>query len=96
MRSWPSLACYQALSRTNPAVRLRWLPSRKQRLPVRYVVEDDMLLLQAEAQSLNICARSIQDATMHARSRAVLGIGPVPACLINQVTGKLRTLSWIV
>ncbi|KZV78178.1 hypothetical protein EXIGLDRAFT_634495, partial [Exidia glandulosa HHB12029] len=51
--------------------------------------------LQAVAKSLNLCARSIQDAgrtQIAAGSTTVLGIGPGPVRLINQVTGKLKLL----
>ena len=66
-----------------------------------------MLLLQAQAQSLGLVARTIQDACVRrsggtdahsgrtqiaAGSRTVLGIGPAPVRLINQVTGQLKLL----
>lgn len=35
---------------------------RQTKIALRCDSEDEMLLLQAQAQSLNICARSIQDA----------------------------------
>lgn len=47
------------------------------------------------ARSLNLCARTIQDAgrtQVAPGSKTVLGIGPGPARLINQVTGKLKLL----
>ncbi|KAH9176962.1 peptidyl-tRNA hydrolase II domain-containing protein [Lactarius sanguifluus] len=57
--------------------------------------EEEILELEAIAKSLNLCARSIQDAgrtQVEAGSRTVLGIGPAPVELINQVTGHLRLL----
>ncbi|KAI0271546.1 PTH2-domain-containing protein, partial [Gloeopeniophorella convolvens] len=90
-----TLACYKALSRTNPALLKHWERTGQTKVALRCSSEDEMLLLQAQAQSLNVCARSIQDAgrtQIAAGSRTVLGIGPAPARLVNQVTGKLRLL----
>jgi len=90
-----TLACYKALSLTNPALLRHWERAGQTKIALRCHSEDEMLLLQAQAQSLNICARSIQDAgrtQIAAGSRTVLGMGPAPARLVNQVTGKLRLL----
>jgi PTH2 family peptidyl-tRNA hydrolase len=49
----------------------------------------------AELDELARCARTIQDAgrtQVAPGSKTVLGIGPGPARLINQVTGKLKLL----
>lgn len=51
--------------------------------------------LARQARALNLCARTIQDAgrtQVAAGSKTVCGIGPGPARLINQVTGKLKLL----
>jgi len=57
--------------------------------------EEEILELEAIAKSLNLCARSIQDAgrtQVEAGSRTVLGIGPAPVELVNLVTEHLRLL----
>jgi len=90
-----TLACYKALSRTNPALLRHWERAGQTKITLCCDSEDEMLLLQAQAQSLSICARSIQDAgrtQIAAGSRTVLGVGPAPARLVHQVTGKLRLL----
>ncbi|KAF8480935.1 PTH2-domain-containing protein [Russula ochroleuca] len=90
-----TLACYKALSRTNPSLLRHWERTGQTKVALRCDSEDEMLLLQAQAQSLNICARSIQDAgrtQIAAGSRTVLGIGPAPVRLVNQITGMLRLL----
>lgn len=49
------------------------------KIALQIASEDELLLLQATAQSLNLCARDIQDAgrtQIAAGSRTVLGIGP--------------------
>ncbi|KAF8078370.1 peptidyl-tRNA hydrolase PTH2-domain-containing protein [Lyophyllum atratum] len=91
--SHATLACYKTLLFSNPALLRQWERAGP-RLPFACQDEDELLLLQAQAQSLNLCARSIQDAgrtQIAAGSRTVLGIAG-PSRLINQVTGKLRLL----
>ncbi|GAW05943.1 peptidyl-trna hydrolase 2 [Lentinula edodes] len=68
----------------------------KQRIKIalKCFSEEELLTLQAQAQSLNLCARSIQDAgrtQVAAGSRTVLGIAG-PAKLVNKITGTLRLL----
>ncbi|KAI0321672.1 peptidyl-tRNA hydrolase, partial [Amylostereum chailletii] len=90
-----TLACYKALSKNNPKLLKHWERTGQTKIALRCDSEDDLLLLQAQAQSLDLCARSIQDAgrtQIAAGSRTVLGVGPGPARLVNQVTGKLRLL----
>ncbi|RDB28764.1 putative peptidyl-tRNA hydrolase 2 [Hypsizygus marmoreus] len=92
--SHATLACYKTLLSTNPALLRQWERAGQTKVALRCEDEDELLLLQAQAQSLNLCARSIQDAgrtQIAAGSRTVLGIAG-PARLINQVTGKLRLL----
>jgi peptidyl-tRNA hydrolase len=50
-------------------------------------------MLQAAAMSLNLTAKVIQDAgrtQIAAGSSTVLGIGPAPKSIIDQVTGGLK------
>ncbi|KAI0252624.1 PTH2-domain-containing protein [Lactifluus subvellereus] len=90
-----TLACYKALSHKNPALLRHWERTGQIKVALRCSSEDEMLLLQAQVQSLNICARFIQDAgrtQIAAGSRTVLGIGPAPTRLVNHVTSYLRLL----
>ncbi|KII93668.1 hypothetical protein PLICRDRAFT_35885 [Plicaturopsis crispa FD-325 SS-3] len=90
-----TLACYQTLSVSNPALLRRWERTGQTKVALRCANEEELLQLQAHARSLNLCARSIQDAgrtQIAAGSRTVLGVGPGPAKLVNLVTGKLRLL----
>ncbi|KAJ7275255.1 peptidyl-tRNA hydrolase, partial [Mycena haematopus] len=72
-----TLACYKTLAK-NPAQLLRkWARTGYPKSVVCCSDEDSLLLLQAQAQSLNLCARSIQDAgrtQIAAGSTTVLGI----------------------
>lgn len=51
--------------------------------------------LQARAMSLGLCARVIRDAgrtQIQAGSATVLGVGPGPKSVVDQVTGALKLL----
>ncbi|GAA6062698.1 hypothetical protein JCM10212_004756 [Sporobolomyces blumeae] len=90
-----TLACYKTLVRQNPGLVRHWERTGQAKIAVKCDSEDELLLLQASAQSLGICARSIQDAgrtQVAAGSTTVLGVGPAPVRLINQVTGNLKLL----
>lgn len=57
--------------------------------------EDELLELQAKALSLGLCGRVIHDAgrtQIAAGSATVLGVGPGPRSVIDQVTGGLKLL----
>ncbi|KAI5991512.1 peptidyl-tRNA hydrolase, partial [Pisolithus albus] len=93
--SHATLACYKALMKTNPKLVQHWERTGQAKIALRSSSEDELLELEAIAKSLNLCARSILDAgrtQIAAGSRTVLGIGPAPAELINQVTGHLKLL----
>jgi len=93
--SHATLACYKSLQASNPGLLKHWERTGQAKIALKADSEDELLVLQAQAQSLNICARSIQDAgrtQIAAGSRTVLGIGPAPVRLINQVTGNLKLL----
>ncbi|KIO34771.1 hypothetical protein M407DRAFT_240569 [Tulasnella calospora MUT 4182] len=90
-----TLACYKTLQKSNPALLAHWERIGQAKVALKCDSEDELLLLQATAQSLNLCARTIQDAgrtQIAAGSTTVLGIGPGPVKLVNQVTGKLKLL----
>ncbi|GAA5924887.1 aminoacyl-tRNA hydrolase [Sporobolomyces koalae] len=90
-----TLACYKSLNRSNPNLIKHWERTGQAKIAVKCDSEDELLMLQATAQSLGICARSIQDAgrtQVAAGSTTVLGIGPAPVRLVNQVTGNLKLL----
>ncbi|KAJ7597629.1 PTH2-domain-containing protein [Mycena floridula] len=92
--SHATLACYKTLQSSNPAMLRQWERAGMTKVALRCSDETELLTLQAQAISLNLCARSIQDAgrtQIAAGSRTVLGIAG-PSRLINQVTGALRLL----
>ncbi|KAI0296609.1 peptidyl-tRNA hydrolase, partial [Russula brevipes] len=90
-----TLACYKALVKKNPKLVRHWEVTGQTKIALKASSEDEILELEAIAKSLNLCARSIQDAgrtQVEAGSRTVLAIGPAPVELVNQVTGHLRLL----
>ncbi|KZT21717.1 peptidyl-tRNA hydrolase [Neolentinus lepideus HHB14362 ss-1] len=90
-----TLACYKSLVSKNPGLVRQWERIGQAKVALKASSEDELLELEAIAKSLNLCARSIQDAgrtQVEPGSRTVLGIGPGPVSLINQVTGHLKLL----
>ncbi|KAG0326060.1 hypothetical protein BGZ99_010199 [Dissophora globulifera] len=84
-------ACAVALS---IAIALkRWEYCGQAKVTLKVDSEDDMLLLQAQAQSLGLAAHCIRDAgrtQIAAGSRTVLAVGPGPISVVNGVTGHLK------
>jgi len=90
-----TLACYKTLIKKNPKLVRHWEMTGQAKIALKASSEEEILELEAIAKSLNLCARSIQDAgrtQVAAGSRTVLGIGPAPVELVNEVTGRLRLL----
>ncbi|KAI9848239.1 MAG: hypothetical protein M1838_000595 [Thelocarpon superellum] len=90
-------ACYKTLLRTSPpsdALR-RWEHQGQAKVALQVKDEDQFSLLQAQAISLGLCAKVVRDAgrtQIAAGSATVLGIGPGPKSVIDQVTGGLKLL----
>ncbi|CAK4032582.1 Peptidyl-tRNA hydrolase like [Lecanosticta acicola] len=95
--SHATLACYKAMLRADPAHPLlrRWEKLGQAKVALKVSSEDNMLLLQAQAVSLGLCAQVIHDAgrtQIASGSATVLGIGPAPKSRIDEVTGHLSLL----
>ncbi|KAK5736960.1 hypothetical protein LTR17_007107 [Elasticomyces elasticus] len=92
-----TLACYKTLVRAHPRhpVLRQWEDYGQAKVALRIDSEEDMLVLQAQAISLGLCAQVIHDAgrtQIASGSATVLGIGPAPKSKIDEVTGHLRLL----
>lgn len=73
----------------------RWERLGQAKVALKIDSEDDMLMLQAQAISLGLCAQVIHDAgrtQIASGSATVLRIGPAPKSKINEVTGHLKLL----
>ncbi|KAF7732746.1 hypothetical protein EC973_000017 [Apophysomyces ossiformis] len=90
-----TLACYKAIKKSDPNILREWERSGQAKVALKIDSEEKLLELQALALSLNLTAQSIRDAgrtQIAAGSRTVLGIGPGPVELINEVSGHLKLL----
>ncbi|KAK7755660.1 hypothetical protein SLS62_002271 [Diatrype stigma] len=98
--SHATLACYKTISRaapSSPAARIlrRWEHGGQAKIALQAKSEDELLTLMGRARSLGLTAEVIQDAgrtQIESGSRTVLGVGPAPRSLVDQVTGGLKLL----
>lgn len=101
--SHATLSCYKKLSTkaiTNPmspeaAILRQWERQGQAKVAVQCKSEEELMTLLAKAQSLGINAQYIRDAgrtQIEAGTTTVLGVGPAPKSLVNQVTGNLKLL----
>lgn len=90
-----TLACYKSLLSVSSPLLARWERSGQAKIAVQVKSEEELLVLQAQAMSLGLCARVIHDAgrtQIASGSATVLGIGPGPRGVIDGVTGGLKLL----
>ncbi|KAI6382598.1 hypothetical protein MCOR25_000600 [Pyricularia grisea] len=99
--SHATLACYKVLSRaatkSDAAARLlrRWERMGQAKIAVQVKSQEELEELQGVARSLGVTAEAIHDAgrtQIAAGSMTVLGVGPAPKSLVDQITGKLKLL----
>lgn len=94
--SHATLACYKYFlshAPDSPILR-RWERGGQAKIALQIKSEEDLLLLQAQAMSLGLCARVIQDAgrtQIASGSRTVLGVLG-PRSIVDSVTGHLKLL----
>lgn len=93
--SHATLACYKYISKApDSPILKRWERGGQAKVALQVKTEEEMLLLQAQALSLGLCARVIQDAgrtQIASGSRTVLGILG-PKSVVDSVTGHLKLL----
>lgn len=95
--SHATLACYKYFLAHNPQspILRRWERLGQAKVALQVRNEDELDLLQAQAVSLGLCAKVVHDAgrtQIASGSETVLGIGPGPKSVIDQVTGHLKLL----
>ena len=64
-------------------------------MAVQIKSEEELEILQAQAMSLGVCAQIIHDAgrtQIASGSATVLGVGPAPKSVVDQITGHLKLL----
>ncbi|ATY64003.1 peptidyl-tRNA hydrolase 2 [Cordyceps militaris] len=99
--SHATLACYKALA-SNPdpnsterKILARWERLGQAKIAVQLKSQDEMLQLCRKARAMGLTAEVIKDAgrtQIEAGSMTVLGVGPAPKSLIDEVTGHLKLL----
>ena len=86
-----SVACYKSMLKRPKGLKI-WEREGQAKITVQAKSEDEILILQAKAMSLDLVAEIIHDAgrtQIPAGSATVLGIvGPIS--IVDQVTGKLK------
>ncbi|KAH7319662.1 peptidyl-tRNA hydrolase PTH2-domain-containing protein [Stachybotrys elegans] len=98
--SHATLACYKSLVRApvgspGHSMLSRWERHGQAKIAVQIKSQEEMLELRRKAHSLGLTAEVIQDAgrtQIEAGSMTVLGVGPAPRSLVDQVTGHLKLL----
>ncbi|KAI1007586.1 hypothetical protein K3495_g639 [Podosphaera aphanis] len=95
--SHATLACYKHFLRVNPASATlrRWERQGQAKIALQVRSEEELATLQATARSLGLVAEVIADAgrtQIASGSHTVLGIGPAPKSIVDQVTGNLKLL----
>ncbi|KAF2994956.1 hypothetical protein E8E13_002729 [Curvularia kusanoi] len=92
-----TLACYKHFLRHAPesTILKRWERMGQAKVALQVKGEEELEILQAQAVSLGLVAHIIHDAgrtQIASGSATVLGIGPAPKGVIDQVTGHLKLL----
>ncbi|KAH6618944.1 peptidyl-tRNA hydrolase PTH2-domain-containing protein [Boeremia exigua] len=92
-----TLACYKHFLRhaPNSTILSRWERMGQAKVALQVKGEEELEILQAQAVSLGLVAHIIHDAgrtQIASGSATVLGIGPAPKGVIDQVTGHLKLL----
>ncbi|KAH7160711.1 peptidyl-tRNA hydrolase PTH2-domain-containing protein [Dactylonectria macrodidyma] len=98
--SHATLACYKKLARSPEGsaerkLLARWEKLGQAKIAVQIKGQDEMLALCRKARSLGLVAEVVQDAgrtQIEAGSMTVLGVGPAPRSVVDQVTGGLKLL----
>ena len=95
--SHATLGNYRYLATRSPGnpVLERWEAAGQAKVALRVDSEEEMLVLQAQAVSLGLCARVVRDAgrtQIAAGSVTALGVGPGPKSVVDKVTGGLKLL----
>ncbi|OAA38240.1 peptidyl-tRNA hydrolase 2 [Beauveria brongniartii RCEF 3172] len=99
--SHATLACYKALAgnpdpdSTERKMLARWEKYGQAKIAVQVKSQDEMLQLCRKARGMGLTAEVVKDAgrtQIEAGSMTVLGVGPAPRSLIDEVTGNLKLL----
>ncbi|XP_019348903.1 peptidyl-tRNA hydrolase 2, mitochondrial isoform X1 [Alligator mississippiensis] len=93
--SHAAVSAYKQIQKRNPELLKHWEYCGQTKVVLRAPDEETLVQLLVDAKQLGLTVSLIQDAgrTQIARgSQTVLGIGPGPADLVDQVSGHLKLL----
>ncbi|KAK9473438.1 peptidyl-tRNA hydrolase [Dipodascopsis tothii] len=88
-----TLGCYKRLLKANPTVIRHWEAAGQPKITLQIKGEEEIQILQAQAESMSLPHCLVRDAgrtQIAAGSITVLGIGPAPKAVIDQITGQLK------
>ncbi|KAK9449989.1 peptidyl-tRNA hydrolase PTH2-domain-containing protein [Limtongia smithiae] len=88
-----AVGCYRRASKRAPTFLKLWERSGQPKITVQAKGEEALLILQAQAESMGITHCLIHDAgrtQIAAGSATVLGVGPAPKDVLDQITGGLK------
>lgn len=91
--SHASVLAYEQAGKSNPAVLRLWRLTGQRKVVVKAESEEELLNIRSEASKFNLITSLISDAghtQIAPGTKTVLGVGPGPANLIDQVTGHLK------
>ncbi|KAM4797009.1 peptidyl-tRNA hydrolase 2, mitochondrial [Rhinophrynus dorsalis] len=91
--SHAAVSAYKQLLKRNPELLKQWEYCGQPKVVVKAPDEDSLVELLTHAKQLGLTISLIQDAgrtQIAPGSRTVLGVGPGPANLVDQVTGHLK------
>jgi PTH2 family peptidyl-tRNA hydrolase len=89
------LACYKRASKQCPAALRAWEVSGCAKIALKCPTQDELELIAARAESLDIPCYLVEDAgrtQIAAGSRTVLGLGPAPAHVFEGLTSHLKLM----
>lgn len=90
-----AVECALATKKSNPKWFNKWQTEGGKKVIVKVDALDDFYPLKSKAEDLNISSTIIQDAGLTeipAGTKTVLGLGPAPNNIIDQITGELPLL----
>lgn len=90
-----AVACAIETKKENSKWFFKWQDEGAKKAVLKVDTENDFIALKKKAEELKISAFIIEDAghtEIPAGTKTVIGIGPAPSNLIDQITGDLSTL----
>jgi PTH2 family peptidyl-tRNA hydrolase len=87
--------CTLLTKRKKPEWFVKWQREGAKKVVVKVESLEDFFLLEEKAEKLGICTTIVTDAghtEIPEGTQTVLGIGPAPNILVDQVTGELPLL----